>query len=55
MQTKRTIIAMIVMMALVFVWQPVTRWVLKTAGYDTSFMDPKPALPTINSRRSDGR
>ena len=42
MQTKRTIIAMIVMMALVLVWTPTVRFVGKKMGYD---MDAPPPVP----------
>ncbi|MBC8106415.1 MAG: hypothetical protein H7Z14_07495, partial [Anaerolineae bacterium] len=43
MQTKRTIIAMMVMMALVLVWTPTINWVGRQLGYD---MSPPPPLAT---------
>src|SRR5829696_4948446 len=43
MQTKRTIIAMMVMMALVLVWHPMITWIGRQMGYDMTPPPPPPA------------
>src|SRR4051794_39309374 len=43
MQTKRTIIAMMVMMALVLVWHPTITWIGTKMGYDMTPPPPPPA------------